>query len=35
VVFVVLLIFCFPLCFIGLLISDDYRVCSGCCIKLD
>lgn len=34
VVFVVLLLFCFPLFFIGLLIQEDYRVCSRCGIKI-
>lgn len=34
VLFVVLLIFCFPLCIIGLFIKENYRVCSGCGIKL-
>lgn len=35
VVFVVLLICCFPLCLLGLLIKEDYRQCSQCGIKLD
>jgi hypothetical protein len=34
VIFAVLLIGCFPLCFIGLLIKEDYRICSQCGIKL-
>ena len=34
VLFVVLLISCFPLCVIGLFIKEDYRVCSSCGIKL-
>ncbi len=34
VVFVVLLIFCFPFCIIGLFIKEDYRVCSACGIRL-
>lgn len=34
VVFVVMLFVCFPLCFIGLLMKDEYRVCSGCGMKL-
>ena len=34
VTFVLLLIFCFPLCIIGLFIKEDYRVCSCCGIKL-
>ncbi len=33
-VFVLLLIFCFPLCWIGLFIRDDYRVCLSCGMKL-
>lgn len=35
VLFVVLLLFCFPLCLIGLLVKEDYRICSSCGIKLD
>lgn len=34
VVFVLLLLFCFPLCFIGLLIKEDYRQCYECGMKL-
>jgi hypothetical protein len=34
VVFVALLLFCFPLSIIGLFIKEDYRVCSSCGIKL-
>jgi hypothetical protein len=34
VIFVILLIACFPLCIIGLFITEDYRVCSSCGIKL-
>jgi len=30
IVFFSLLIFCFPLCFIGLFIKDEYRMCSWC-----
>ena len=30
VVFFALLIMCFPLCFIGLFIKDEYRQCSWC-----
>ncbi|HEX8458273.1 MAG TPA: LITAF-like zinc ribbon domain-containing protein [Pyrinomonadaceae bacterium] len=30
IVFFTLLIFCFPLCFIGLFIKDEYRMCSWC-----
>jgi hypothetical protein len=35
IVFAALLIFCFPLFWIGLLIKEDYRVCRYCKIKLD
>jgi DNA-directed RNA polymerase subunit RPC12/RpoP len=35
VTFVALLIFCFPLCIIGLFIKDEYRVCRSCGIRLD
>ena len=35
VTFTSLLIFCFPLCIIGLFIKDEYRVCRSCGIKLD
>ena len=34
VVFVVMLLFCFPLFWIGLLIKEDYRVCHECGSKL-
>jgi GYF domain 2/LITAF-like zinc ribbon domain len=34
VMFVVLLIACFPLCIIALFIKEDYRVCSSCGTKL-
>jgi hypothetical protein len=34
VVFVILLFACFPLCVIGLFITEDYRVCSSCAITL-
>lgn len=30
VIFAVLLLFCFPLCFIGLLQKEQYRVCGRC-----
>jgi len=30
IVFFSLLIFCFPLCFIGLFIKEDYRICGWC-----
>ncbi|MDX6269114.1 MAG: hypothetical protein QOD28_337 [Acidobacteriota bacterium] len=30
IVFFALLIFCFPLCFIGLFIKEEYRMCSWC-----
>ena len=35
VVFVVLLLTCLPLCFIGLFITEPHRVCSDCGIALD
>jgi hypothetical protein len=34
VVLVVMLLFCFPLFWVGLLIKEDYRVCRSCGIKL-
>jgi DNA-directed RNA polymerase subunit M/transcription elongation factor TFIIS len=34
VVFVILLLACFPLCVIGLLITESYKVCSACGIRL-
>ncbi len=34
VLFVILLLFCFPLCFIGLLLQESYRVCDDCGIRL-
>lgn len=34
VLFVVLLVFCFPICFIGLLQKEKYRVCAYCNHKL-
>ena len=34
VLFVVLLILCFPLCIIGLFITEDYRECSECGISI-
>jgi hypothetical protein len=34
VLFVVLLIACFPLCIIGLFITDTYRICGACGIRL-
>ncbi len=34
VLFVILLIGCFPLCVIGLFITEDHRVCSDCGITL-
>jgi DNA-directed RNA polymerase subunit M/transcription elongation factor TFIIS len=30
IVFAVLLVFFFPLCFLGLLMKDEYRVCADC-----
>jgi hypothetical protein len=34
VIFVILLIACFPLCIIGLFITEHYHVCSSCGVKL-
>lgn len=35
IVFVVLLLFlCWPICWVGLLMKDEYRVCSGCGVRL-
>lgn len=34
VVLVVMLLFCFPLFFIGLLMKEEYRVCRDCGVKL-
>lgn len=34
ILFVVLLLACFPLCWIGLLIKEDYRTCSFCGLSL-
>lgn len=34
VVFFVLLIFCFPLCLLGLLVRTEDRACSACGMKL-
>lgn len=34
VLFVVLLLACFPLCWIGLLVKEDYRTCSFCGLSL-
>jgi hypothetical protein len=34
VLFVILLLACFPLCLFALLITEDYRVCSECGINL-
>jgi hypothetical protein len=33
-VFVVMLLFCFPLFFIGLLMQEEYRVCRDCGVRL-
>jgi DNA-directed RNA polymerase subunit M/transcription elongation factor TFIIS len=33
--FSLLLIFCFPLCIIGLFIKDQYHVCRSCGVRLD
>jgi predicted RNA-binding Zn-ribbon protein involved in translation (DUF1610 family) len=35
VAFIVLLVICFPLCWIGLLVKEQYRVCSSCAAVLD
>ena len=35
IIFIVLLIGCFPLCLIGLFVTEDFRVCGSCGIKLD
>ena len=34
ILFVVLLLLCFPLCWIGLFIKEDYRSCSFCGLSL-
>lgn len=34
IVLVVLLVVCMPLFWIGLLLKEDYRICSDCGIKL-
>jgi len=34
IVFVILLLTCLPLCWIGLLIKEDYRVCANCGLYL-
>jgi hypothetical protein len=34
VCFFVLLLFCFPLCLLGLLVREEYRACSACGVKL-
>jgi hypothetical protein len=34
VVFVVMILFCFPLFFIGLLMTEEYRTCSDCGMRL-
>jgi lipopolysaccharide-induced tumor necrosis factor-alpha factor len=34
VVFFLLLLFCFPLCWLGLLIKDHHRVCGHCGTRL-
>ena len=35
VTFSLLLVFCFPLCIIGLFIKDENHVCRGCGVTLD
>jgi hypothetical protein len=34
IVFVVLLLFFFPLCFLGLLVREEYEVCADCRARL-
>jgi DNA-directed RNA polymerase subunit RPC12/RpoP len=34
ILFVVLLLFFFPLCFLGLLMKDEYRACADCGVRL-
>lgn len=34
IVFVIMLVMCVPLCWIGLLIKEDYRVCATCGLYL-
>jgi lipopolysaccharide-induced tumor necrosis factor-alpha factor len=34
VVFAVLLLFCIPLCWIGLLMKEEYRTCADCGVRL-
>lgn len=34
VVFAVMILFCLPLFWIGLLMKEDYRVCTSCGMKL-
>lgn len=34
VLFVILLLGCFPICWVGLLITENYRVCDECGINL-
>ncbi len=35
IVFAVLLLFCFPLFWIGLLIKEEYRSCYECGVRID
>ena len=35
ITFGVMLVFCLPLCWIGLLMKEEYRVCAACGKKLD
>ncbi|MEW6733717.1 MAG: hypothetical protein AB1489_20485 [Acidobacteriota bacterium] len=35
IVFVLLIFFCLPLCWIGLLMKEEYRTCVGCGVKLN
>jgi hypothetical protein len=34
-VFIVMILFCWPLFFIGLLMTEEYRVCSDCGMRLN
>jgi DNA-directed RNA polymerase subunit RPC12/RpoP len=34
IVFIILLFFCFPLCIVGIFITEDFRECSSCGIKI-
>lgn len=34
IVFVLMLVICFPLCIFGLFIKDEWRVCKSCRMKI-